>query len=418
MTVPGEENSHRFLTPASIAATIMVAWLLAIPLSTAIAEILLIAGILVALFARTRAGSEDSWPTGWRSLLQGGPGTRLVPWLWTAFLAWYLVSIVFSVAPSKGLESIPKLLRYGLFFIPLVAPWRTGHWRAAFWAQLLLTALLGWLAIDALSHGVHRAATSNLHYNTLAQVTATSSLLLLAASLYGPASARRERLVFLLGSAAAAAVMVLTLSRAAWLAWWLGVIVLILFRIPRRAALAVLLSLILIPLLAIPAMQATRPDMFDLDHPEFARRYDMWRMAVTITKDHPLTGLGPGGMAIVYDEYKTGVLVDDSRAWLTSHNDLLTVAVRHGIPASAIWASLAVVMYISLVRRAWRFQRSPGSWLKAGFAGAGACLQLYFLFGLVHDNYNIFLKINVLLLLWGVFVAADRSLGEPSGSEV
>ena len=388
----------------------MVAWLLAIPLSTAIAEILLASGVIIALFARTRPGTDDSWPVAWRSLLTGGPDSRLAPWLWSAFLVWYFVSVVFGTAPAKGLESIPKLVRYALFFVPLAVPWQNWHWRTAFWVQVLLTAILGSMAIDAMSAGVHRAATQNLHYNTLAQVTAMSSLLLLAASLYGPSSARRERFLFFLGSVVSAAVMVLTLSRAAWIAWWLGVIVLVLFRIPRRVALVTLSVLILLPLLAIPTMQATRADMFDLDHPEFTRRYDMWRMAIAIVKDHPLTGLGPGGMGVVYDEYKTGVLVDDPRVWLTSHSDLLTVAVRHGIPAAVIWAGLAAIMYVSLVRRLWRFQSSPGSWLKAGFAGAGACLHLFFLFGLVHDNYNIFLKINLLLLLWGVFVAADRSL--------
>ena len=410
MTVPGKVKNHQFLAPASIAATIMVAWLLAIPLSTAMAETLLASGLVIALFARTRPRVEYRWPMGWRSLLQGGPDTRLVPWLWTAFLVWYLVSVVFGVEPSKGLESIPKLVRYALFFIPLAVPWRAGHWRAAFWVQMLLTAILGWLAITAMSEGAQRATTGNLHYNTLAQVTAMSSLLLLAASLYGPSSARRERLVFLAGSAVSATVMVLTISRAAWVAWWLGVIVLILFRIPRRAALVTLSVLIVMPLFAIPAMQATRSDMFDLDHPEFTRRYDMWRMASAVIKDHPLTGVGPGGMAVVYDEYRTGTLVDDPRVWITSHNDLLTIAVRHGIPASVIWAGLASIMYVALVRRLWQFQRSPGTWSKAGFAGAGVCLHLFFLFGLVHDNYNIFLKINMLLLLWGVFVAADRSL--------
>ena len=64
MTAPGEENSPRSVPPASLAATIMVAWLLAIPLSTAIAEILLASGIVIALFARTRAGTDDSWPMG------------------------------------------------------------------------------------------------------------------------------------------------------------------------------------------------------------------------------------------------------------------------------------------------------------------------------------------------------------------
>ncbi|MFH1844847.1 MAG: O-antigen ligase family protein [bacterium] len=410
ITVAGK--SLRVPAAVDMAPAILVVWLLAVQLSTGVAEILLAACLVATLLARRSPISAESWPLGWRSLLTGGPATRWVPWLWLAFVIWYLLSVVFSVEFASSLAKTPKLFRYVLFFLPLAIPWRGRHWRAAFWIQLPLMVILGWFALQSLREGSDRAITYNMHYNTLGQMSAAISLLLLAAFLYGPVSAKRERYLFLLGSAASAGVMIVTLSRAAWLAWWLGVVALVLFRLPRRVALIALLILVLLPIIAIPVMQATRADMFDLSDPEFTRRYDMWRMAMAVVKDHPLTGLGPGSLDLVYDEYKTGVLVGDDKQWLHSHNDMFTVAVRHGIPGAAIWVILALVAYVVFVRRLWRFPRSPGSWLKAGFAGAGASLHLFYLFGCVHDNYPIYIKANLLLLLYGVYVAADRSLAK------
>jgi len=408
----GEAQHSRGLSATASAPAILVVWLLAVQLSTGAAEILLGAGLLATLLARRSPSTPENWPLGWRSLLTGGPHTRWVPWLWLAFVLWYLVSVLFSVDMATSLAKTPKLFRYTLFFLPLAIPWRDRHWRAVFWIQLPLMMILGWSALQSLQEGSDRAITYNMHYNTLGQMAAASSLLLLAAFLYGPTTARRERYVFLLGSVVSAGVMIVTLSRAAWLAWWLGLIALVLFRLPRRVALIALLMLILLPMIAIPTMQATRDDMFDLSDPEFTRRYDMWRMAVDVTRDHPLTGLGPGSFDLVYDQYKSGMLVDDDEQWLHSHNDMFTVAVRHGVVGSAVWVVLGLIVYVVFVRRLWRFPRSRGSWLKAGFAGAGASLQLFYLFGCVHDNYPIYIKANLLLLLYGVYVAADRSLAQ------
>jgi O-antigen ligase len=392
----------------------LVAWMVALPFSTAIAEILLGVSLFAALLARRAPASAGSWPLGWRSVVVGGPATRAVPVLWLAFLGWYFASIGFGLDPGAGLESTGKLYRYALFFLPLAVPWRSAQWRVALWGQVLVTAVLLVLSIDALAGGAHRVSTDKLHYNTLAQLVAMYSLFLLAAALFGPADRRRERLAFFVGSLAAAAVIVMTLSRAAVLAWWLGVMALVLFRVPRRVALFAVLFILIAPALAIPTMQSRRADLFDLQHPEFTRRYDMWKMAVNIIRDEPFTGVGPGGFGLVYDEYRTGVLVDDPRRWITSHNDVLTVGVRHGIPAALIWIAISLTGLVAFVRRMWTYSPGRGTWAGAGFAGAGVSLQLFALFGLVHDNYGIYLKINLLLFLWGIFVAADRHLGMTS----
>jgi O-antigen ligase len=134
-------------------------------------------------------------------------------------------------------------------------------------------------------------------------------------------------------------------------------------------------------------------------------------MARAIITDYPWTGIGPGGIGAVYDEYKTGVLVTDSRDWPHVHNDVLEVALSHGIPATLVWLVLAVWLYYALARRLLRYRGLVGSWTKAGFAGAGVSLHLFYLCGLVHDNYPIYIKVCLLLFLWGLVVSTDRQLG-------
>ena len=383
--------------------------MLAVPLSTAAAEILLGLSVATALLALITGSQRD----GWRLLVRGGIATRFVPWLWLAFVAWYLVSTLFAVDPASSVTKLPKLIRYALFFMPLLVPWRARHWQTLFRVQGLLLVILIVLAAGSLVAGASRATTSNLHYNTLAQVAAAISLLLLAAALFGPASARGERRLYALGSLLATILMVATLSRAAYIAWGVSALALLVARLPRRWQLATVLAFVVVPLVGVPILRTVRSDAIDLQNPEFARRYDMWQTAVSVVRDYPLTGLGDGGIGFVYDDYKTGMLVDDPKVWNTMHNDLLTVAVNHGLPASAIWLTLWIILDVALVRGMIRQRHGPGSWLKAGFLGIGTTLHMYYLFGLVHDNYAIYLKSCTLLLLWGMFVAAERDIERP-----
>ena len=87
----------------------------------------------------------------------------------------------------------------------------------------------------------------------MAQLAGGVSLLLLAAGLFGPAARRRERWLLLLGALAATALLVATFSRAAWIAWWLGLVVLLLVRAPRRLIFAALATFLVAVIVAVPA---------------------------------------------------------------------------------------------------------------------------------------------------------------------
>ncbi len=398
-------------TLAAISVGLLVLWLGAIPLSTGVAETSLVLAAVFAVGSRLRREGGGSWPLGWRSLVTGGPSTRHVPWLMLAFIAWYALSVPFGVDPATGAGKLHKLFRYALFFLPLAIPWNAKFWRAALWILIPLLFVVAWQGVASLAAGFGRARTPNMHYNTLAQVAGAISLLLGAGVLFGPPGSRRERGVMLLGAIAATAVLVTTFSRMAWVGWWTAAVVLVLVRLPRRIAVPITIAVVAIPAVMLPVLHMTRPQMFDLTSPEFTRRFDMWRMARNIVVDHPWTGIGPGGIDTVYDHYKVGVLVDDPRMWNHVHDDILEVAISHGLPATAIWIALIVSLYVLLARRLGSFRHAQGSWVKAAFAGCGACLHLFYVCGLLHDNYPIFVKACLYLFFWGQLVAIDRTLG-------
>jgi len=391
--------------PVTGAQAALVLWAVAVFFSTAAAEILLGAALLLVLVQRlTGRAADGAW---WR----GGPTTAAAPPLWIAFILLYLVSALTAVDPGVGAAKIPKLYRFALFFVALAASFDEGAWRWFFRALALAAVALAVQAGLVLAAGWSRAATPHLHYNTLAQVVGMISLLLAAAAVYGPRSARPERIALGLGSLLAFAVLAATLSRAAWLGWLTGVGLVMALRLPKRLLVALLLLAVVVPVALVPSVRERAAAIADVRDPEFSRRFDMWRMGRDIVADHPWTGLGPGCIDAVYDDYKTGVLVDDPERWPHVHNDLIEVALSHGLPAAAVWAALALLLYVSLARRLALGGDLPRSWTRAGYVGAGASLHLFYVCGLLHDNYVIYVKICLLLLLWGLFVAADRGLG-------
>ncbi len=387
----------------------MLAWAVALPFATAAAEILL--GLALALrvagwAAGRRVGAPD---------LRGGPTTRALPWLLLAFVALYLLSAVTSIDPRTSASKLPTLFRYVVFLVIVTSPPDGRAWSWLFRLQAALAVVLAAQSAHHLAIGWDRAATPNLHYNTLAQVAGTISLLLLAAAGFGPPDRRRERGWLAGGALVAAVTLLLTLSRAAWLGWFTGACVLaLLLRAHWRWTVPAILGLVALGVFAVPAARHRAEGMTNVaGDPEFTRRYDLWAMALHIIRDRPLTGIGPGGINMVYDRYKTGVLVEDPTRWPHVHNDVLEIALSHGVAAAAVWFALIAAVYLALLRRLRAWSRLPGSWAKGAFIGAALSFHLFTVCGLLHDNYVIYIKMNMLLLLLGLMVVSDRQLAAP-----
>jgi len=393
-------------TLLGLAGLVLVLWLAALPFTTAGAEILLGTALALRLAAWALGGSALA------PLLRGGPHTRFIPPLLLLFVLLWLVSALCGVDRAEGISKIPTLYRYLLFVLALTTPFSPRLWRWLLGSQALVAVVLLIQGALELHAGADRAGTPNLHYNTLAQVAGVISLLLLAAVAYGPWERARLRALTLTGSLVATVTLLFTLSRAAWIGWLSGGVLLALSRPRWRKILPAALVLLAIAMLVVPELRHRVESMADTQDPEFTRRYDLWAMAEHVIEDHPWTGIGPGGMDTVYDQYKTGVLEHDPRLWPHVHNDVLEVALSHGVPAALVWLGLIAALYAAGLRRLLTTGALPRGWDSARFTGAFVCLHLFTICGLLHDNYVIYVKINTWLFLLGLLVASDREMGE------
>lgn len=371
-------------------------WIAVLPFSTAATEIALaivLAGLVVA-GARGELRNHDRLSGFGRAAL----------WGWVAFLGWVLMSHFMAQDRGEAFRDLPKLYRFTAIWAFALMPRSQRFERRFLWVLLAVTVVL---AVQSLwpyfTTPMSRARTPQLHHNTLSQLMASISILFSAVVLYGGEQSRRARLIWAAGAMLAALVLILTFARAAWIAWFFAIALLVLAQLRHRPwALGVLLLGVAAASLLGPVRDRVAR-MGETDDPEFIRRYDMWAMGREIVDDHPLFGIGPSGVARVYDQYKVGALVDDERRWVHQHNDLVTLAVYNGVPAALLWAGLCLFAFAMGARRWWS-DAAPSPL----FVGSILSLLVFFLCGMLHDNFYIYRKMFWMLMLWGLLIHSDR----------
>lgn len=398
MTLPATRISQAFA----------LLWMVSVAYTTAVAEISLGVSLAALVVAIARGEIHP-----WASL---GPWAKRAIVLWGAFAGWIVLSHFFAFDRANALGDLHKMYRFAAVLPFACFPWDR-RFRVVLYAAL--TALAVALAAEALPpyirQRVGRVEAARLHYNTLAQYGAAISLLLSVAALGETKAGPRWRVVWGLGSVLGVAILVCTLSRMAWAAWFSAVPVIGLLAVPRRHRwiLVVASFAVLAIAFAVPHLQQRLQRFTEFDDPEFVRRYDMWDIGERIVADSPLFGAGPSGVAFRYDELKGGMLVDDERRWVHLHNDPINIAAHHGLPAALLWVLIGLGAYVALAR--WIFLTPRAERPPPLAVGAALSIHVFFMCGMLHDTLPIYRKFAWYLLLWGLLIHASsrKAIEEP-----
>jgi O-antigen ligase len=398
MTLPATRISQAFA----------LIWMVTVAYSTAVAEISLGASLGALVVAGVR---REILP--WAEL---GPWPRRILILWAAFAAWVVLSHFFAIDRSAALGDLHKLYRFTAILPFAFFPWDR-KFRIALYGALTVLAVA--LAAEALPpylrQRVGRVEAGRLHYNTLAQYGAAISLLLSVAALGETRAGPRWRLMWGLGALLGVAILVCTLSRMAWAAWFTALPVIGLLAVARRHRWILVVAgvAILATAFAVPHLQQRLGRFTEFDDPEFMRRYDMWDVGEHLVAEYPLFGVGPSGVGLRYDELKGGMLVGDERRWVHLHNDPINIAAYHGVPAALIWVVLGLSIYVMVAR--WIFLTPRAQRPPPLAVGAALAIHVFFVCGLLHDTLPIYRKFAWYLLLWGLLIHASsrRALEEP-----
>jgi len=228
------------------------------------------------------------------------------PVTWPA-LAWALalaLSVAFALDRAASLPRLSKAL-FPLL-VPLAAthaarPQRGRRAVAVLLVSAALAAVFGLVLYAA--HGAAwpaRARGAVGHYMTFG-----GQLLLwvtLAVAVLATERRARWRALALVTALVGAVALAATFTRSAWLGLATALVTLLGLARPRwLPALVVTIGLALV--LAPPAYRERAWSAFDPSHPTNLQRTCMWRSGIAMFRDHPLTGVGPGGMKEIYDRY-------------------------------------------------------------------------------------------------------------------
>ena len=312
---------------------LLLAFVGAVQLSIAAAQILLGALLLCWITGMVRDKTRPTAPTFFVALL--------------AYAGITLISSIFSIAP---LESFIDDRQLSLFLIvPAVYDLARGH-RATTATDVIVTVGGAAAVYGIVQYGM-------LHFDSLGQrprgtlghyMTYSGTLMLVV----GAAGARlvfgtRDRVWPALVMPALVVALSLTLTRSAWVGACVAVGVLFILKDLRLLGLLPVVAALFFAF-APDSVTNRMMSMFDLRDPSNRDRLAMARTGAAMVRDFPLTGVGPAMIPKLYTQYRDPDAVQAMNPHL--HNVPLQIAAERGLPALAIWIAFIAVLAYNLFR--------------------------------------------------------------------
>jgi O-antigen ligase len=248
-----------------------------------------------------------------------------------------------------------------------------------------------------------RAAGFFGHYVTYAE--ALQLVLALAVGLFVCVQRKRSKLGLLLLFAVAAFVfaLLLTVTRASWIASLVSGLVILLCSSSRRTIAiggAVALALVLVGVLVLRQQRSINP--FDRGDQSTTWRETVWREGSNLLVSKPRHLLVGVGMDSIKGHRREWKLFDNGRLPPGHmHSNLLQLALERGVPTLICW----LIMLGVYARMLWRMTRTAAvdDWIERGLVlGALGGLCGFFLSGLVHYNWGDSEVVTIFYFIMGL----------------
>jgi O-antigen ligase len=364
---------------------LLLAFVGAVQLSIAAAQILLGALLLCWITGMVRDKTRPTAPTFFVALL--------------AYAGITLISSIFSSAPLESFIDDRQLFLF--LIVPAVYDLARGQ-RATTATDVIVTVGAAAAVYGIVQYGM-------LHFDSLGQrprgtlghyMTYSGTLMLVV----GVAGARlvfgtRDRVWPALVMPALVVALSLTLTRSAWVGACVAVGVLFILKDLRLLGLLPVVAALFFAF-APDSVTNRMMSMFDLRDPSNRDRLAMARTGSAMVRDFPLTGVGPAMIPKLYTQYRDPDAVQDINPHL--HNVPLQIAAERGLPALAIWIAFIAVLGYSLFR-VFRSERDQ-TLAAAGLAAIAGMLSA----GLFEYNFGDSEFLMLFLVLVTLPFAASR----------
>ena len=322
------------------------------------------------------------------------------------YAAWTLLSVAFSIQPLTSFIDSKEVLLF--LVVPVVFRLAQGQ-RASTIATVVLTvgavaAVIGVVQYAILEYDNlgQRPSGSMGHYMTYSGLLMLIITVAVSRILFGTS----ERMWAVIVLPALIVALVVTLTRNALFGACVGVGLLLAlknFRLIAIAPIAAAVFIAVAPTTVIDRVYST----FDLQDPTNRDRLAMVTAGTAMVRDHPITGVGPEMVQVVYADYRPPTGVNEVNQHL--HNVPLQIAAERGLPALLLWGWFVVMVVRDLIQQ---FRQPQSRALAAAGLAAVACMLTAGMF-----EYNFGDSEFLMLLLVLITLPAAALVGQtPHGN--
>ena len=390
-------TSHNLLATTAIAHTatetwawrLLVLFVFALPLSIAVSSIILT--VLVGLWAR---------------LVITQPYDSLAPKFFlplVVYAAWTLLSVTFSLQPLTSFIESKEVLLF--LVVPVIFRLAQGQ-RASTIATVVLTvgavaAVIGVIQYAILEYDNlgQRPTGSMGHYMTYSGLLMLIITVAVSRILFG----NSERMWALIVLPALIVALVVTLTRNALLGACVGVSLLLVLKNYRLLVIAPIAAVAFFAVAPAPVIERFY-STFDLQDPTNRDRLAMVTAGTAMVRDHPITGVGPEMVQVVYADYRPPTGVNEINQHL--HNVPLQIAAERGLPALLLWGWFVVMVVIELIQK-YHHPRSRA--LAAAGLASVACMLTAGMFEYNFGDSEFLMLLLVLITLPAAALADQTS---------
>jgi putative inorganic carbon (hco3(-)) transporter len=172
-----------------------------------------------------------------------------------------------------------------------------------------------------------------------------------------------------------------------------------------------LVVVVLAALAALPGVADRLRTIGSLRDDTTRDRLAMLATGLSLVREHPLTGIGPGQVKRVYPTAAGPEALRRSTSHL--HNTPLQITVERGIPGLLAWTAIFVTFLVHTVRLVRRLPESPDRALVVGVLGAIVAFLVAGLFEYNFGDSEVVLVAVALMALPFVVAEGAMSSGVP-----
>ena len=266
------------------------------------------------------------------------------------------------------------------------------------------------LGIQRWTRGRDRRATGfygqYMTYSEVLQLVASLTFGLFVAL---PLKRTRNGALLLMALAGLCGALLLTVTRASWLAFLISAALILVLGVSRRVLLLIgvcALPLVLAGLFVLH--QKRQVGFFDQRDASTTWRETVWREGFSLLVSKPRHLLLGVGMDSIKGHWREWGLFDNGQLpWGHMHSNYLQIALERGVPALVVW----LILLGTYARMLWSLRRRvpAENWIERGIVlGALGGLVGFMLSGIVHYNWGDSEVVMILYLIMGLSLVVER----------